>query len=97
MTEELLDEFHPCEVVLGSGKVYTGCKVFITTERVEVWQATPDRQMYRSYSMPGHRESLAKIREGAPVKVSGEQGELLINKGRGCGCSSPLTALSWHQ
>lgn len=95
--ERLVRDVHPAEVSLPDGRVLTGVRTFITTQRLLVYQATADRQIERAEdldlaqpcSVPANRGSL----QGALEVRLADGSTAWVNRGRGCGCGSPLKAL----
>lgn len=96
--ERLVRDVHPAELALPDGQVLTGARVFVTSERLLAYRATPDRRIERAVdlelaqpcSVPASRNTL----HGALEVRLADGGTAWINRGRGCGCSSPLKALA---
>jgi len=96
--ERLVRDVHPAEVSLPDGRVLTGVRAFITTSRMLVYRATADRRIERALeleladpcSVPASRNSL---RGALEVRLA-DGGTAWVNRGRGCGCHSPLKALA---
>jgi hypothetical protein len=95
----MVRDIHPAEVALKDGTVLTGVRVFVTTERCVVW--TEDKTVgkvrkalefvvFESDATP----SRSTMGAGERFEVIGLTDGIIINKGRGCGCGSPLKALT---
>lgn len=76
------------------GSVLTACRVFVTTNRLLAYQMvdgaisrTVDMQIVPE-SVPADRGSLF-----GSLECAGPDGTAWVNRGRGCGCGSPLKAL----
>lgn len=96
--ERLVRDVHPAEIALPDGTVLTGVRVFVTNRRLIAYRATADRRIERVLdvaleqpcTVPASRGSLigrleARLADG---------GTAWINRGQGCGCHSPLKALT---
>lgn len=96
--ERLVRDVHPAEVSLPDGRVLTGLRVFVTNRRLFAYHATPDRRIERALlldlaqpcSVPASRNTL----QGALEVRLADGTTAWVNRGRGCGCSSPLKALA---
>lgn len=97
MTEIMVRDIHPAEVVLSDGRVLTGARVFITTERFIVWTQDARRNITKTVELPltttTADRSRATMQDGQRFEVSGESYTAIVNKGNGCGCHSPLKGL----
>ncbi|HET6866293.1 MAG TPA: hypothetical protein VFH80_10230 [Solirubrobacteraceae bacterium] len=100
VTERLVRDVHPAEVALPDGRVLTNVRAFVTDRRLLVYWATPNRQIVRQLdaeleqpcSVPASRGTLSA---NARLEVRLADGSTAwVNRGRGCGCSSPLKALA---
>lgn len=87
---------HPAEIAI-DGDVQAGLRVFITSHRLIAWgteDRTPvkvlDVELAEPFSVPADRSTLkrgqleCRLTDGTTAWV---------NRGRGCGCGSPLKAL----
>lgn len=96
MAERLTRDIFPAEVTI-DGEISQGLRVFVTDERLLAYRAasggvieialnlalaTPSSVPASRSSLHGHLE--AKLADGRTA---------WINRGRGCGCGSPLKAL----
>jgi hypothetical protein len=98
-TELLARDIHPADVLLPSGRLISNCRVFITSERIVAWVAKPDRTLEVIVQLPlAERGSVERTRNslsvGARVQAETSEGTVWINRAQGCGCGSPLKALS---
>ncbi len=92
-------DVHPAEVALPDGRVLTGLRVFVTARRLLGYQAMHGGnivnvlclELAQPCSVPADRSTLmagrleCRLADGATAWV---------NRGRGCGCHSPLKALA---
>jgi hypothetical protein len=98
MGERLVRDVHPAEVSMPDGQVLTGVRVFVTSERLIVFSADAQRQirqvlntpLAQPCSVPASRNTLGA---GALEARLADGGTAWINRGQGCGCSSPLKTL----
>lgn len=98
--ERLIRDVHPAEIALPDGRVLTGVRVFITDRRLLAYHATPDRRITRALSLelaqpcsvPASRGTLPA--NGRLEVHLADGGTAWVNRGRGCGCTSPLKALA---
>lgn len=101
--EKLRRDVHPAEVALPDGTVLQGLRVFVTSHRVVGFAAGAggrvervlDMELVEPFSVPASRGSLS-----GSLECVTPEGTSWINRGRGCGCGSPLNALAppvdWH-
>ena len=93
--ELLRRDIHPGEIVLPDGRVLTDARVFITSHRLVAWthdgrvQVAADIELSVPNSVTGDRGTLS-----GSLEVQTVDGTVYVNKGRGCGCHSPLKGLS---
>lgn len=89
--ELLRRDIHPAEVLTPDGSVLTKCRVFVTNRRLIVYKAvgTPlvDVEIEPD-SVPADRGSLF-----GQLECVASTGTYWVNRGRGCGCGSPLKAM----
>jgi hypothetical protein len=93
--ELLRRDIFPAELSI-DGRVLTDCRVFVTTTRLLAWQVSPggkievvaDHDLAAAGSVEMKRDTTH-----LPLRVETSGGVAFINKGRGCGCHSPLKAL----
>lgn len=96
--EVLVRDIHPAEVLLPDQTLLRDVRVFITSTRLVAYRAAGDGSIERvallelaqPCSVPASRATLqgsleARLADGQTVWV---------NRGRGCGCRSPLKALA---
>ena len=90
-------DVHPAEVVVSDGTVLTGVRVFLTTERLQVWRADAHREMSLVLDLPvcftEAKPSRNTLQQGERLEVFSDEATVVVNKGKGCGCHSPLKAL----
>jgi hypothetical protein len=99
VSDELLRrDVHPAEIAMPDGTVLAGCRVFVTTHRLIAWQVVErkptrvlDVELAEPGSVPGSRATLPA--NGRLECRLIDSGTTWVNKGRGCGCGSPLKAL----
>ena len=94
--ELLRRDIFPAELAMPDGSVVTEARAFITTHRLFAWaikQGTiivvADVELAEPESIEGNRGTLS-----GSLQVETTEGTVYVNKGRGCGCHSPLKALS---
>lgn len=98
MSEVLCRDVHPADLALPDGSMLRNVRVFITTDRVIAYQATPDRKVKKVLeealtvraAVSASRGTLQGGRLECPVLG----GSIFVNRAQGCGCSSPLKALA---
>lgn len=95
--ERLLRDSHPADVVCGDKVLATGARVFVTTHRVMVYVAdeSPGGGVRLAYEM-GVEEPLpiAKRSQGrGAIELNAHGHTMWINRGKGCGCRSPLKVM----
>ena len=96
--ERLVRDVHPAEVLMADGELLRGVRAFVTSRRLLIFTARPDGSIERPRrlaveqpcSVPASRGTLVgslecRLADGSTV---------WINRGRGCGCGSPLKALA---
>jgi hypothetical protein len=92
--ERLARDAFPVEVLDSrDGTFATGCRAFVTTERILVWREVggrPDVLLNEPVTeqVERNRGSL-----GSHLSVEVEGGTIHLSRGRGCGCHSVLRAL----
>lgn len=94
--ELLRRDVHPAELLMPDGSVETGLRVFVTSHRLLAYRATADRRielavdlvLEEPFSVEANRSTLM----GALQCVTAS-GQVTVNRGRGCGCGSPLKGL----
>lgn len=98
--ETLCRDVYPAEVALPDGSVLTNVRVFATTHRLLVFkdgagrtiEPIIDEPLVHVGSVPA---SMDTLRPGAGrLECTLNSGTAWVNAGRGCGCGSPLKALS---
>jgi hypothetical protein len=91
--ESLVRDIFPAEVVEPGGQVFTGARVFVTTERFIVWRMVKGvRTKTIDLNLTEPIEKSTDILE-RPLEIMTLTRGFLVNQGRGCGCHSPLRAL----
>lgn len=95
-TERLHRDVHPAEVTIGD-RVLRDLRVFVTSHRLLAFQAVAGKiepllelQVAEPCSVPRDRGSL----HGALEVRLADGSTAWVNRGQGCGCGSPLVALS---
>lgn len=95
--ERLHRDLHPAECSLPDGRVLRDVRVFVTSSRLLAFQANAgkiepllDLTLEQPCSVPRSRGSLVGALE---VRLA-DGGTVWVNRGSGCGCGSPLLALS---
>ena len=74
----------------------TGVRVFVTSHRAIVWREFEDKsvgivlEMNLAESVP---QDKAQLKHGERIEVTGMTSWMIVNKGRGCGCTSKLKSL----
>ena len=94
----MLRDVHPAEVVLSDGRVLTGVRAFLTTQRLIVWKLNASKECEKviemSVKFTDVQASRSTLGAGERLEVFSDEATAIINRGRGCGCGSPLKALS---
>ncbi len=96
--EVMCRDVHPAEILLPDGRILHDVRVFVTSHRLGAFAVTPgrviervvDAELAEPFSVPASRNTL---RAGA-LECRLADGTAWVNRGRGCGCHSPLKALS---
>jgi len=83
----------PAEVVLPDGSLKTQALVKVTRERVYVWHGERDLIVDEAHGLDA--DGLAELPPSYAMRANAlriplDGGTLTVNKGKGCGCSSPL-------
>jgi len=98
-------DVHPAEVSLPDGSIVTGARVFVTSHRLLAWKVTQERRgtelgkieqvvnlrIEDPFSVVASRNTLLSTQT---IEVETTEGTAYVNRGRGCGCHSPLKALA---
>jgi|ERR1039458_690119 hypothetical protein len=95
MCELLRRDLFPAELLLADGRVLRECRVFVTTSRLLAWQVNQSRVDVAcdlDLAVAGS-VGLKRDTTSLPLVVDTEAGTVYVNRGRGCGCHSPLKAL----
>jgi hypothetical protein len=101
--ETLRRDVHPGEILMPDGTMLTSLRVFVTTHRLVAYQVRDrtikrvvDLELVEPGSVPLDHQTLGRGR----LECVTPEGTAWVNQGRGCGCGSPLKALSptcWAQ
>ena len=97
--EVLARDIHPAEVLMPDGALVSGARVFITSHRIIAWVAGTDRRVEVRLQAPlmearSVEPSMNDLGVNERLAVELESGTAFVNRGRGCGCGSPLKALA---
>ena len=95
-TEVLARDIHPAEILLPDGSILRQCRAFVTSHRLLAFAMTPDRRielvaeltLTEPKSVPASRNTLQ-----GRLEIVTPEGTAWVNRGRGCGCGSALSAL----
>jgi hypothetical protein len=92
--ELLRRDLFPMELSFSDGRVVKEARVFITTYRLLAW--TIENSTIQVVADIELTESVEANRGTLPGSLAVEttEGTVYVNKGRGCGCHSPLKGLS---
>ena len=98
--ERLVRDVHPADLLLPDGSLLRDVRVFVTTRRLLAYQATADRKIERAasfdvdqpVSVPASRNTLP-VNGRLEVRLA-DGATAWVNRGHGCGCHSPLRAMS---
>ena len=96
--ETLARDIYPAEVLLPDGSMHTGCRVFVTTDRMSVWaETTHSKSPYKVIELQlAERNSIAlsqaTMMRDDRLEVVTTEGTAFVNKGLGC-CKGALKAL----
>ena len=100
LQEVLCRDVHPAELALGD-RVLTDLRVFVTDRRVLAYAMRSGRieRVLELMLAEPVAASRATLPANAPLRLrvtggAAEVDEALLNRGRGCGCGSPLKALA---
>ena len=97
--EAMVRDVHPAEVLLPDGTLIVGCRAFVTTRRFVAFGPTPRSGIEVVADFPVRQPvstvaSLNTLNTTERLEIATEDGgTIYVNKGRGCGCHSPLKAL----
>ena len=94
--EVLVRDVFPGEVVTPDGQVIGQCRIFITSHRLLAFKANAARQIELAAELILSEPRSVAANRGTlqgRIEVGTDEGSAWVNKGRGCGCSSPLKAL----
>ena len=96
--ETMARDVFPAEVLLADGSLLTKVRAFITSHRIIVWRTDP--KGYRGIVLeaklaePGSIEANRQpLKANERIEVATLRQGIIVNRGRGCGCESPLAAL----
>ena len=94
--ERLVRDVHPAEISLPDGRVLKDVRVFITSHRMTAYHTADGRieralevELERPCTVPANRGTL----QGSLEVRLADGSTAWVNRGRGCGCHSPLKAL----
>jgi hypothetical protein len=96
ITDQLLRDLHPAELTMPDGQHHTGVRVFITTRRLIAYQMTgTGMTRIADLELADNQVSYSRhqLKAGENLVVAISDGDVFVNRGRGCGCGSPLKAL----
>lgn len=96
--ERLVRDVHPAELLMPDQTLLRDVRVFITSRRLVAFAARADGSIERAVdveleqpcSVPASRASLT----GSLEARTADGQTVWVNRGRGCGCHSPLKALA---
>lgn len=88
----------PAEVVEVGGRVFTKCRVFITSRRMIVWgldrSGVPEKKLEVDLAEPlGVFASRSVLAANESVEVATLTKGYIVNRGRGCGCGGVMSHL----
>jgi hypothetical protein len=87
----------PAEVLQIGGPLMTKVRVFITSHRMIVWgldaSGLPEKKLEVDIEPSSVFASRAVLGPNERIEVSTLARDYIVNKGRGCGCSGPLSQL----
>jgi hypothetical protein len=90
MTESLVRDIYPADVVEVGGRVWSKCRAFITTERLVVWkkdrQGVLDKVLDVKLAEPGSITASAENEPAFAIEIATLTRGYLVNKGHGCRC-----------
>ena len=97
--ETLARDVFPAEVLMPDGTLLQGVRVFVSSHRMLVFSANRERvidlaaavDLSESHSIAPDRGTLPNA---ARLEIRTSEGTAWVNRGRGCGCGSPLKALA---
>ena len=94
-SERLHRDIHPAEVIFRGGydRHPTRCRVMVTSERVIVWAQTGPNaspEIIVDDPIAGDVPARDRSTQFGELVIETEQGTLIVAKGEGCGCRSPL-------
>jgi hypothetical protein len=96
--EVLARDVFPAEIALPDGQVVTGARAFVTSHRLIAYVVTGDRRIVRAVNLdltvPGAVEASRNTLVAGQLECPVAGGSAWVNRGRGCGCGSPLNALA---
>jgi hypothetical protein len=84
VSEVLVHDIFPAEVLEVGGRIWTGCRVFVTTERMTVWRQPKGHALEKVLDVALTEPVDPELR--SPIEIATLTRGYLVNKGRGCGC-----------
>jgi hypothetical protein len=92
--ERLLRDVHPAEVYATGFTAPIEARVFVTTERVQIWVEHGREMAFTEYRLTGEPPEPRRDTLAGQLHLDTSGGTLHISRGRGCGCHSSLKALA---
>lgn len=89
----------PAEVTLPDGRFIRPARVAVTAEQTVVWAESEDRRTavvvfsQRTHSIREHMTANAP-RRAQRMRVATDAGSVVVVRGGGCGCGSPLKRIN---
>lgn len=96
-SEVMRRDVYPAELLLPDGDLLTGVRVFVTNRRILAYKRVENRivlvrEVELADDIPGDRGTLMA---GHRLELTLFDGtKAFVNRGKGCGCGSPLKALA---
>lgn len=85
-------DVYPAEVVLPGDRVLREARAVLTAQRLYVWvrHGAGVSLAFEAPYDPTGSTLPRQVTRGRGLDVATSEGGVLVNKGRGCGCSNPL-------
>ena len=95
-SEVLVRDVFPGEVLTPDGHVIAQCRVFVTSHRLLAFKANAAKQIELVTELILSEPKSVQANRGSlqgRLEIVTPEGTAWVNRGRGCGCGSPLKAL----
>lgn len=98
VSERLVRDVFPGEILMPDGSIHTHVRVFVTTGRLLAYKVDEERRILPVLNEPVQQPVTVPVSRGSLVgqlEVRLKDGSTAwVNRGHGCGCGSPLKAFA---